>query len=60
MTERVLQYGDVVTVAFPEQVPQAREQEGYRPAIIPKDWVYRDLIWSLLCQSLHIGECLGR
>jgi mRNA interferase MazF len=34
MTERVLQYGDVVTVAFPEQVPQGREQEGYRPAII--------------------------
>lgn len=34
MTERVLQYGDVVTLAFPEQNPQGREQEGYRPAII--------------------------
>lgn len=34
MTERVLQYGDVVTVAFPEQIPQGHEQEGYRPAII--------------------------
>jgi len=27
-------YGDVVTVAFPEQIPQVREPEGYRPAII--------------------------
>ena len=34
MTERVLRHGDVVTVAFPEQIPQGREQEGYRPAII--------------------------
>lgn len=34
MTERILQHGDIVTVAFPEQIPQAREQEGYRPAII--------------------------
>ena len=34
MTERVLRYGDVVTVAFPKQSPQGREQEGYRPAII--------------------------
>lgn len=34
MTERILGQGDVITVVFPEQTPQGREQEGYRPAIV--------------------------
>ena len=34
MTQRELEFGDVVTVAFPQQSPQGREQEGYRPAIV--------------------------
>lgn len=34
MTNRLLQFGDVVTVRFPQQNPQGREQEGYRPAIV--------------------------
>jgi mRNA interferase MazF len=34
MTEQVLQYGDVITVVLPAQIPQGREQEGYRPAIV--------------------------
>ncbi len=32
MTTRSLQFGDVVTARFPQQNPQGREQEGYRPA----------------------------
>ncbi len=31
---RSLQFGDVVTARFPQQNPQGREQEGYRPAIV--------------------------
>ena len=34
MTARSLKIGDIVTARFPEQKPQGREQEGYRPAII--------------------------
>lgn len=34
MTPRALKVGDVITVNFPAQVPRAREQEGYRPAIV--------------------------
>lgn len=34
MTNRLLQFGDIVTVRFPQQNPQGREQEGYRPAIV--------------------------
>ena len=34
MTNRSLKIGDVITARFPEQTPQGREQEGYRPAII--------------------------
>ena len=34
MTTRPLQIGDIVTARFPEQKPQGREQEGYRPAIV--------------------------
>ena len=34
MTTRPLKIGDVVTARFPEQTPQGREQEGYRPAIV--------------------------
>lgn len=34
MTTRPLQIGDIVTASFPEQKPQGREQEGYRPAIV--------------------------
>jgi mRNA interferase MazF len=34
MTNRSLQFGDIVTVRFPTQNPQGREQEGYRPAIV--------------------------
>jgi mRNA interferase MazF len=34
MTTRPLKVGDIVTTRFPEQMPQGREQEGYRPAII--------------------------
>ncbi|MEH2218790.1 MAG: type II toxin-antitoxin system PemK/MazF family toxin [Nostoc sp.] len=34
MTNRSLQFGDVVTARFPQQNPQGREQEGYRPAIV--------------------------
>lgn len=34
MSGRSLQFGDIVTAKFPEQLPQGREQEGYRPAII--------------------------
>lgn len=34
MTNRSLKIGDIVTARFPEQKPQGREQEGYRPAII--------------------------
>jgi mRNA interferase MazF len=29
-----LQFGDIVTARFPQQNPQGREQEGYRPAIV--------------------------
>ena len=36
MTTRPLQIGDIVTASFPEQKPQGREQEGYRPAISSK------------------------
>lgn len=31
---RSLQFGDIVTAKFPQQNPQGREQEGYRPAIL--------------------------
>ena len=34
MTARSLKVGDIVTVSFPQQNPQGREQEGYRPAIV--------------------------
>ena len=34
MKTRSLQIGDVLTASFPEQTPQGREQEGYRPAIV--------------------------
>ncbi|WP_230968597.1 type II toxin-antitoxin system PemK/MazF family toxin [Nostoc sp. WHI] len=34
MTTRSLKFGDVVTARFPQQNPQGREQEGYRPAIV--------------------------
>ena len=34
MTTRSLKIGDVLTASFPEQTPQGREQEGYRPAIV--------------------------
>ena len=34
MITRPLKIGDVVTARFPEQKPQGREQEGYRPAIV--------------------------
>jgi mRNA interferase MazF len=34
MTTRPLKVGDIVTTRFPEQMPQGREQEGYRPAIV--------------------------
>ena len=34
MTTRPLKIGDIVTARFPEQKPQGREQEGYRPAIV--------------------------
>lgn len=34
MTTRSLKIGDVITARFPEQTSQAREQEGYRPAIV--------------------------
>jgi mRNA interferase MazF len=34
MTTRPLKIGDIVTARFPEQQPQGREQEGYRPAIV--------------------------
>jgi mRNA interferase MazF len=34
MTNRSLQFGDVVTIRFPQQNPQGHEQEGYRPAIV--------------------------
>lgn len=34
MMTRPLNIGDVVTANFPEQKPQGREQEGYRPAIV--------------------------
>ena len=34
MTTRTLKIGDIVTARFPEQKPQGREQEGYRPAIV--------------------------
>ncbi|MBD0344169.1 MAG: type II toxin-antitoxin system PemK/MazF family toxin [Coleofasciculus sp. Co-bin14] len=34
MTTRSLQFGDIVTARFPQQDPQGREQEGYRPAIV--------------------------
>ncbi len=34
MTARSLKIGDIVTVSFPQQNPQGREQEGYRPAIV--------------------------
>lgn len=38
MTEQVLQYGDVITVALPAQIPQGREQEGYRYALMQVGW----------------------
>jgi len=31
---RTLQFGDIVSARFPQQNPQGREQEGYRPAIV--------------------------
>jgi mRNA interferase MazF len=31
---RSLQFGDVVTARFPQQDPQGREQQGFRPAIV--------------------------
>lgn len=34
MTTRSLKIGDVVTVSFPSQNPQGREQQGYRPALV--------------------------
>lgn len=34
MTTRPLKIGDIITARFPEQKPQGREQEGYRPAIV--------------------------
>lgn len=34
MTARSLKIGDIVTVSFPQQNPQGREQEGYRPVIV--------------------------
>lgn len=34
MTSSPLRIGDIVTVRFPMQNPQGREQEGYRPAIV--------------------------
>jgi mRNA interferase MazF len=34
MTTRLLKVGDIITTRFPEQKPQGREQEGYRPAIV--------------------------
>ncbi|MDZ8189031.1 MAG: type II toxin-antitoxin system PemK/MazF family toxin [Nostoc sp. ChiSLP02] len=34
MTNRSLQFGDVITARFPQQNPQGREQEGFRPAIV--------------------------
>lgn len=34
MTQRSLKFGDIATVVFPNQNPQGREQEGYRPAIV--------------------------
>jgi mRNA interferase MazF len=34
MTTRSLQFGDIVTAIFPQQNPQGREQEGYRPCIV--------------------------
>jgi mRNA interferase MazF len=34
MTQRSLQFGDIVTAIFPEQMPLGREQQGYRPAIV--------------------------
>jgi mRNA interferase MazF len=34
MTSHILQIGDVITVQFPEQSPQGREQEGYRPIVV--------------------------
>ncbi len=34
MTQRSLQFGDIVTAIFPEQMPKGREQQGYRPAIV--------------------------
>jgi mRNA interferase MazF len=34
MTTRPLKIGDIITARFPEQKPQGREQEGYRPAVI--------------------------
>ena len=34
MTQRPLQFGDIVTAIFPEQMPLGREQQGYRPAIV--------------------------
>ena len=34
MTTRSLQIGDILTASFPEQTPQGKEQEGYRPAIV--------------------------
>lgn len=34
MTTTSLKFGDIVTARFPEQNPQGREQEGFRPAIV--------------------------
>lgn len=34
MTTRSLKIADIITARFPEQKPQGREQEGYRPAIV--------------------------
>ncbi len=34
MTTRPLQFGDIITARFPQQNPQGREQEGYRPCIV--------------------------
>jgi mRNA interferase MazF len=34
MSRQLLQCGAIITAAFPEQMPQGREQQGYRPAIV--------------------------
>jgi mRNA interferase MazF len=34
MTTTSLEFGDIVTARFPEQNPQGREQQGYRPGVV--------------------------